>query len=250
MTTQRASCWSVTINNPNLKDEEEINIARQKGWKVEGQLETGEGGTRHYQLMVKTPQVRFSALKKAFSRAHIEVARNESALAQYVVKEETRTGTLLTSQEKYPSLSRYYDLVWETILANPNVPEFHRPGQRFSVPNHALVRATALLIRQGYHVESFATNPMIINSWKLFHDSFLYRKETARQSDTCVQSSEDLELVFNKNALRQENNTDSSQESRGDTVSQVQIQTWDHTTLDSTDSDLYGDDCSTDISGS
>lgn len=244
MTTIRASCWSVTINNPTPADEEQINLARQKGWKVEGQLETGVEGTRHYQLCVRTPQVRFSALKKAFSRAHIEVARNEQALAQYVVKEETRTGSLLTSQEKYPSLSKYYDLIWETILANPTVSEFHRPGNRFSNPNHALVRATALLIRQGYYVESFATNPMIINSWKLFHDSFLYRKETASQTDTCVQSNEDLELVYNKNAH-------SEVLCKEETLHQeVSITTWQdvNPSFDSPCSNIHGDSQSTDLS--
>lgn len=36
MTTLRASCWSLTINNPTAADEEQINLARQRGWKVEG----------------------------------------------------------------------------------------------------------------------------------------------------------------------------------------------------------------------
>ena len=108
-TTVRATCWSVTINNPIAADEENIALARQKGWKVEGQLEKGKGGDSHYQLSVKTPQVRFSQVKAQFPRAHIEVARNPTALQQYVVKEETRVAAIPTSQEMYPSQQR----VWE-----------------------------------------------------------------------------------------------------------------------------------------
>lgn len=102
--SERATNWSVTINNPIKADEENINLARQKGWMVEGQLEKGDNGTPHYQLIVKTPQMRFSALKKAFPRAHIEVAKNVKALETYVKKDETRIGQLPDASEFYPSL--------------------------------------------------------------------------------------------------------------------------------------------------
>ena len=68
--TKRSTCWSVTINNPTADDEECIALARQVNWTVEGQLEKGVEGTLHCQLMVKTPQVRFSALKKMFPSAY------------------------------------------------------------------------------------------------------------------------------------------------------------------------------------
>lgn len=55
MTTTRGTNWSVTINNPTPKDDEEIALVRQKGWSVEGQKEKGSEGTEHYQLFVKTP---------------------------------------------------------------------------------------------------------------------------------------------------------------------------------------------------
>lgn len=66
-----------------------LEAARSKGWGVQGQIEVGAQGTEHYQLMVKTPQERFSALKKVFPTAHIEIARNPAALAEYVDKDET-----------------------------------------------------------------------------------------------------------------------------------------------------------------
>jgi len=113
--SERATCWSITINNPVKNDEEFIAAARQKGWKVDGQLEKGENGTPHYQLIVRTPQVRFSAVKKAFPRAHIEVARNPTALASYVKKSETREGELPKTESKYPSQSAYFKLVVEAL---------------------------------------------------------------------------------------------------------------------------------------
>ena len=71
----------------------------------------GEGRNPHYQLMVKTPQVRFSAVRKMFPRAHVEAAREPSALKRYVGKVESRVGALPTSQEMYPSLSKFWDLI-------------------------------------------------------------------------------------------------------------------------------------------
>jgi hypothetical protein len=57
----KATNWSVTINNPTKSDDEYIALARQKGWKVEGQLEMGDSGTQHFQLLVTTKgQQRFT----------------------------------------------------------------------------------------------------------------------------------------------------------------------------------------------
>lgn len=94
--TQRATAWSITINNPSDSDLESWKNASALHWVVEakGQLEQGEAGTRHIQGFLKTQQVRFSQVKKAFPRAHIEVARNPAALAKYVVKEDTRIQVL------------------------------------------------------------------------------------------------------------------------------------------------------------
>lgn len=71
---KRASCWSVTINNPT---EDELKC-HHLGWSLQGQFEQGEEtGTRHFQGMLKTgQQVRFAAVKKVFPRGHIEPARN------------------------------------------------------------------------------------------------------------------------------------------------------------------------------
>jgi len=197
MTTNRSCHWSLTINNPTADDEECLQLARQRGWKIDGQKERGSEGTEHYQLHLQTPQVRFSAVKKMFPRAHIEVARNPSALAMYVKKDETRVGELVRQADRFPSQSRFFDLVWDVILADDsNASEYKRGANyRFHQPVNALNHATAHLIRLGYYVEGMASNPMTIATWKQFHDALLDRKiagETTSQSDVRLISEDSL----------------------------------------------------------
>lgn len=195
--TQRATCWSLTINNPTQEDEEALALARQKGWKIDGQLERGAEGTPHYQLIVHTPQVRFSAVKKAFPRAHIEIARNPAALATYVAKEETRVGNLPTSQEMYPSQRRFFELVWREIEADPDEPEFRLlPSGRLPGPQvrTSLIEASRRLIKKGYVVETIAVNPQTMLAWQWFHREFRVR-ETTRQTDTAFEEAVEIPTV-------------------------------------------------------
>jgi len=197
----RATCWSVTINNPTKSDEENISLARQRGWKVEGQLERGENGTPHYQLAVRTPQVRFSAVKKAFPRAHIEVARNSAALAQYVVKEETREAALTTEQSQFPS----QQMVWQWFGSLNITKEYLH--QQYGVyrnqcaerevtalryfdwhQEHMLERFDAMMsekIAEGFYCELIAVNPQIRSAVKKFGIAICerHRRQTDRQTD-------------------------------------------------------------------
>lgn len=189
----RASAWSVTINNPTKDDEEYMNLARQKGWKVEGQLERGEQGTPHYQLLVKTPQVRFSAVKKAFPRAHIEVARNVAALEQYVNKEETREGELPVQQERYPSLSRLWELFadWVSDHRLTLAKETWNEDQ-WLFHFDMFIRDSII---DGYFVESMAVNPQVRGCVKKYGREILIRvqnigRQTDRQTDSMSEASE------------------------------------------------------------
>lgn len=195
MATDRHSVWSVTINNPTSQDDEDMDRALQRGWKVEGQLEKGKEGTPHYQLLVRTGQVRFSAVKKAFPRAHIEPARNAAALAKYVQKEETKEGALPTSSEKYPSLSKLWHLIFEKLTQHNWInlnTLMESPGQRKDLwwkdcPfKHSLTILDELgneLIVEGYHVESMLVNPQIRSAWDKFHPAILYRSYVDSQTD-------------------------------------------------------------------
>lgn len=180
--SQRGTCWSVTINNPVACDEDSISLARQKsGWTVEGQLEKGTNGTPHYQLMVKTPQVRFSALKKTFPRAHIELARNREALAEYVKKEDTRIGTLVVSSEMYPSTSKVMDMYGEWC-------QTYKKGFYLSCDPQGLLdlfdKFICEHIERGYFIEHIGVNPQVRSSIKLYGLSIIQRalhRQTDRQ---------------------------------------------------------------------
>jgi len=223
--TQRSNHWSLTINNPTPADYEEMDRARQKGWKVTGQLEKGEQGNLHLQLHLQTPQVRFSAVKKAFARAHIEVARNVQALENYVNKEETREGALPTTQEMYPSLSKFWRLVlknlldrnwilnWDPSDGTWNKDAYYDLGYRYEhegtcegrrrelreeMALEALEAAVGDLIEQGYHVEHFLSPPNRY-AFKKFIWSILTRAkreedaQTSRQTD--MRSDDDESVV-------------------------------------------------------
>lgn len=178
------------MNNPTADDEEALHIARQKGWKVLGQLERGlKDGTPHYQIRLQTPQVRFSAVKKVFRRGHIEPAREAAALARYVTKEETRVGDLPVQQDTYPSLSKFWDLVFDYLnglgkdgldyveLESDVVCMFRPENDRVfkKSPLIFLDRAAGDMISRGYHVESLAANPSTRSMWKLFHMDIILR---------------------------------------------------------------------------
>lgn len=203
-TTQRASCWALTINNPTDADEICIATAKQKGWKVDGQTERGENGTFHYQLMLRTPQVRFSAVKRAFPRAHIEVARNVAALASYVTKSATRVGTLPSASDMYPNLTAYWQLVYDYCESknylnhNEWLTELDHSDQLWwkEAPrdkNSILDEATRDIIKKGYFVESLAVNPATRAMWFRFKNQIMARCEQRsirRQSDSQSYASE------------------------------------------------------------
>lgn len=217
MSNVRGSHWSVTINNPTEKDEEEIALARQKGWSVEGQKEIGESGTPHYQLYVRTPQVRFSAVKKMFSRAHIELAKSPAALANYVHKEETRVGQLSESQDQYPSLSKLWKLLYQWLTEcrgyefeaiKPNNDSCLSPcrvrflnkredQKRFATsPLDIFDEFIKDMICSGYHVESMGINPQIRGAWNNYWSAILHRE--------CVAHSNDFADADNSQTDRQE----------------------------------------------
>jgi len=104
MSGDRGTNWSVTLNMKNVSRatcESMINQAKLSNWGVQGQIEEGKEGTPHYQLLVKTPQVRFSAVKKMFPTGHIEKARNVKALEAYVHKDEGRLEEMKTIERKF-----------------------------------------------------------------------------------------------------------------------------------------------------
>jgi len=177
--TERASCWSITINNPNVEEYERV---LPPSWKLQGQLEKGAEGTLHYQGMLKTPQVRFSAVKKEFPRAHIEVARSAAALQQYVNKEDTR----VASVRSIPTLFEYQTQIaekwnerdfqqrWELRCKSTGkeVPDVNDTAMGY------LDSLVAQDIESGMRgVEFISINPLWRSSWLRFWRSIINRQK-------------------------------------------------------------------------
>jgi len=178
----KATNWSVTINNYTPKDDENIAQARQKGWSVEGQKEIcPTTGTPHYQLFVKTKgQQRGTAMKKAFPRGHIEVARNVEDLKNYVHKPETADGVIPGRNDLYPSLQTMWDMFYDWLVLDQNYKEFCSVG-----PDAKLVMFDKFIgekITQGYVLETMAVNPQMRSCVKLFGREIAIRSKTRRQT--------------------------------------------------------------------
>jgi Putative viral replication protein. len=176
--TQRATCWSITINNPS---EGELKCDAP-GWKLQGQFEEGNEGTRHFQGMLETPQVRFSAVKRVFPRAHIEVAKNKKALQAYVNKQETRVGTY--EAQAVPNMFQLQD----SIASDWDDDEWRR-RLYINVDQDDDVRALEYLdtlvatrIENGQRgIEFIAINPMWRSSWKKFWLSIIIRNARLKE---------------------------------------------------------------------
>jgi len=199
--TDRASNWSVTINMKNVKKETAdsfIDYARSLGWTVNGQLEKGDKeGTEHYQLHVKTPQVRFSQIKKVFPTAHIEAARNVKALEKYVEKQETRIGSIPDADVSYVTPAKLWVMIYDLYNTgdkdgwneyDDEVTLYRNSLKLDKDPLMFFDASISTFIRQGYSVEALAVNPAIRSIWKKFYKDILFRsrgldRQTDRQEE-------------------------------------------------------------------
>jgi len=158
----RGRCWSITINNPDELDDHQIQNL-PKGWFVMGQLEEGEEGTRHYQIMLKTPTATFNQIKQHFGRAHIELARDPKALAKYVTKTDTRVDSLP------PKLKRetFMELVINKAL------DIMKQRKNRIIPSLDLIAGE--LIMEGHEIEYLACAPVNRLVWRKYCDSIIQR---------------------------------------------------------------------------
>jgi len=213
--SDRATCWSVTINNPNRADDENIAEAKQKsGWAIYGQKEVGENGTEHYQLMVTTPQVRFSAVKKAFPRSHIEVARDRKALTKYVNKEDTRIAKL-PEDTRYPSMSQVWDSFAEYYERN-----YKKHGDHYDWSQDKRLFVFDSFIRQqienGQYVETIAVNPQVRSIVKNFISEIIVRSISHRQTDRqTTENNVEVDSITEDGAKDDEEGQEEGQEDDG-----------------------------------
>lgn len=183
--TERATCWSITINNPT---EEDLTPSFPAGWVMKGQIEVGdETETRHYQGMLTTPQVRFSAVRKVLPRAHVEIARNRKALEQYVQKEDTRLETVPPIQSNIPTLFDYQHTIagrWDQEEWLQFANDRMDGDKKITIDDLALEyvdRMVAQDIESGVcGVEYIAINPMWRSAWKKFWRSMVARERNKK----------------------------------------------------------------------
>lgn len=195
--TERATCWSITINNPT---EQDLKPTLPGGWSMTGQIEKGTEGTEHYQGLLKTTQVRFTAVKKVFPRAHIEIARNRTALQKYVHKDETRVSLVDDHKSVIPTLfdyqhtiaKRWDDNVFAEYLTDYNNDRMERIEKKEKVGDYdesepAMEYLDFMVsedIRKGVlGIEYIAINPMWRSAWKKFWRSMIARERIIPPAD-------------------------------------------------------------------
>lgn len=178
---KRATCWSITINNPTDAD---LHPTFPAKWTMTGQIEQGKEGTVHYQGMLITPQVWLTAVKKILPRAHIEAAKNKVALQKYVSKEDTRLSKVDDIVSNIPTLFDYQ----HTIAQQWDDDEFKEFQSNF--PDDQLAKLgmgeialqyvdklVGLDIEEGIiGIEYIAINPMWRSAWKKFWKSMITRE--------------------------------------------------------------------------
>jgi len=152
------------------------------GWEVSGQEEQcPTTGKPHLQLMLKTPHIRWSAVKKVFPLAHIEPARNKKALAAYVHKEDTRVGEFKT--EYTPNIFQYQTLIaerWdEHEFSRRRNDERYLKRYDYDAGAIALGYVDDLCAKEieegATGLEFIGINPMWRSSWKRFYASIIKR---------------------------------------------------------------------------
>lgn len=197
MANDRGTCWSLTINNPVETDFPNAD-SLPSGWTYEGQIEEGEHGTKHYQGMVKTPQVRFSAVKKIFPRAHIEKAKNPVALKKYVHKTDTRLEETPTVRSSIPTMWDYQDIIasmWNEEEYNQLASEADDDTMiKGEVPLIYVDRLISRDIRNGRRgVEYIGVNPLWRSAWKKFWRDIIFRAQNIQCQDTPDATSDSVD---------------------------------------------------------
>lgn len=202
LTQTKGSAWSVTINNPTEDDFRLWNALKGYPWvkEVIGQIEKGEEeGTPHIQGMVKTQHVRFSQLKKALPRAHIEKARKPDALANYVQKDETRVSTIpttkvATQQDIQRRLLKMTLDKYLTTGGENNKDRFYGWLQVEAVRNKHFTEswldaAVKQLVLEGYYgIEFVVSNPQVRLAFKKYFCEIIIR-EYGAQTNSSPESS-------------------------------------------------------------
>lgn len=209
-TQVRATCWSVTWYPPTDSldrevSQREIEAYAQRvllpGWYIPkdgGQMEQcPTTGRYHYQAMLRTPQVRKSAVIAAMDKAHIERAVHSAKLANYVQKAETRVASI-ASAEPLLTIFTYQAIIADMyneeeckayVQRRMELTEWKEQyGEAFLKYIDTLVSKDIRNGRKG--VEYVAFNPMWRAAWKLFGPDIIFRHNIQKDAKVLSQGQE------------------------------------------------------------
>lgn len=193
---ERASWWSITINNPTEEDRNRLAKQNLPSFvkSIRCQDEVGDEGTLHIQGAVNTTQTRFSAMKLWLPRAHIEVARNREALLNYVQKQETAVaGTRqVVIQADYLTMDKALLAIAShqmdfTEWFNTESLENKRKDHAFEKQEYW--RAVRLILQNQPKAVGLFTNPQLERAWVNTRGVWIDLLKLDRQTDRQLEDS-------------------------------------------------------------
>jgi len=210
--SDRGTAWSVTLNMKNVSRETceaQIERAKSCGWGIQGQIEEGKEGTPHYQLLVKTPQVRFSALKRVFASAHIEKARNVKALATYCNKVEGRLEEFKTIERNFVQFPEVRKKFFEWIIQEgyEQVSDYDRKLTLWD-------EFIGLSIRERIECDVIGVNPQYRSIIQRYWNDYVFVAEEDRQDDAADRQTDrqTAEINVAEDILNADGQQESSEE--------------------------------------
>jgi len=200
MDTIRGSWWSITINNPTEQDRQTIHGPAPRWLRmIKGQDEVGENGTLHIQAVANTAQIRKSAICDWLSRAHIELARNVNALANYVSKDKTSVdGTQFEhnyiDNENGPltmaQVMRRIAEIANTERSRSRIENTEKPEKPDDVYADEYWSAVELLLGENENLVALLTQPQYQRSWVKTRRVWLMKVALDRQTKITITSPE------------------------------------------------------------
>jgi len=164
----RASWWSITINNPTDDDRNALKSENWPTWvkRYDGQEEVGKDGTLHIQGALNTAQIRFAAVKGWLKRAHIEAARDKSALLKYVAKSDTAVeGTYKSESKEYLTMDKALKKL-ATYYVGSTFEEWENNGCDWTkCATKEYWAAVNKLLEDDQTLVQLYTNPQMLRAW-------------------------------------------------------------------------------------
>lgn len=202
MDTVRGSWWLVTINNPTELDRQTFTNPPPRWLRLaKGQDEIGENGTLHIQAALNTQQVRMSQVKQWLPRAHIELARNANAVANYVSKDRT---AVPDTQFEYNhvdngngalTMAQVMMMLAEYAFTNSQITALSNKTNANGLPVYRIAEeiykveywdAVGMMLTQNENLVALLTQPQYERAWVKTRKVWLIKLEQDRQTNVSV----------------------------------------------------------------